>query len=280
MRRSQLHHHTHWWRNLFITIIVIGVLGYGGYRLFYYSEGINRPQQTAVASSAKTSTSQKASSQAKTSSTQSKLTSDTWNDTKDKRLATFIKSWSQTMNQEYVAATPTNNANYYGIQIPNGLSKVTTLVSNQKANLHWSTTGTGSQTGDNYQVVAAYTSVATQAMNKILYSFTFHENKPVVLVTETTNGTVLYFRPTANQDLASGFKEITEGKTPTVKATTTTSSVTSATNSATTTTSPATTTNETTIGNTYTNNTQNQYNNYYSKTYTTPTTGTQTQAVG
>lgn len=216
MRRSQLHHHTHWWRNLFITIIVIGVLGYGGYRLFYYSEGINRPQQTTVSSA--TTTSKMVTSQTTSSTSIAKTKTKTfWDDTKAKHLATFIKEWSKTMNQEYVAATPTNNANYYGISIPNDLSKVTSFVNYQKANFIWSNKGDGEQGGINYQVVAAYTSVPTQTMSMILYLFTLHNNQPEVLVTQTTNGGVLYFRLTANKDLANGFKEIIDGKTPTVK---------------------------------------------------------------
>ena len=67
-----------------------------------------------------------------------------------------------------------------------------------------------------YQIVAAYTNSATAPnMNAILYLFAFHDDKPIVLVTQTTNGDTLAFHATKNQALANGFKDIAAGKTPT-----------------------------------------------------------------
>lgn len=260
MRRSQLHHHTHWWRNLFIMIIAIGILGYGGYRLFYYSEGINRPQQTATASST-TATSKTATSQTQTTSSSASVakTKMIWDESKAKHLATFIKDWSKTMNQTYIAATPTNNVNYYGILIPNGLSKVTSFVNYQKANFTWPDKDDGNQDGTNYQVVAAYVSVPTQTMNMILYLFTLHNHQPEVLVTQTTNGGVLYFRPTANKDLANGFKVIIDGKTPVVKSSSVVNS------------QPTTSTKQPNTYN-YNANTQKQYSQQYYSTTQYPNT--------
>ena len=220
MRREDLHHHTHWWRNILLAIIVIAVVIFGGYHIFYYSQGVNKPQQSATSSVAKVSSTKHTSSKtsaakATTDSKDKKKTTDdkyAWDTTKTQKLAIFMRSWEQTMGQQYVAGTPTRNVNYYGIQIPAGLSTMKITVNNQTADLQWSTDGKGS----GYQIVAAYTNSATAPnMNAILYLFAFHDDKPIVLVTQTTNGDTLAFHATKNQALANGFKDIAAGKTPT-----------------------------------------------------------------
>lgn len=220
MRREDLHHHTHWWRNILLAIIVIAVVIFGGYHIFYYSQGVNKPQQSATSSVAKVSSTKHTSSKtsaakATTDSKDKKKTTDdkyAWDTTKTQKLAIFMRSWEQTMGQQYVAGTPTRNVNYYGIQIPAGLSTMKITVNNQTADLQWSTDGKGSS----YQIVAAYTNSATAPnMNAILYLFAFHDDKPIVLVTQTTNGDTLAFHATKNQALANGFKDIAAGKTPT-----------------------------------------------------------------
>ncbi|WP_290078801.1 DUF4767 domain-containing protein [Lactobacillus taiwanensis] len=61
---------------------------------------------------------------------------------------------------------------------------------------------------DTYNVVAIFNHNGKSAEDHITYLFCFYHGEPVALVDQTTNGGYMVVHPTANQDLASHFKEI------------------------------------------------------------------------
>ncbi|KRN00904.1 hypothetical protein FD18_GL000724 [Lactobacillus taiwanensis DSM 21401] len=61
---------------------------------------------------------------------------------------------------------------------------------------------------DTYNVVAIFNHNGKSAEDHITYLFCFYHGEPVALVDQTTNGGYVVVHPTANQDLASHFKEI------------------------------------------------------------------------
>lgn len=146
-----------------------------------------------------------------------------WNAAKSQKLAAFMQSWGNTMNQHYKSYGPGNNTNFYGIAVPQQFDQLLLKVNNQEVSMKWSKNGNGSA---DYNVVAIYCdSDAAQPMNAHLYLFTIHNGRPVVLITQQTNGNVdkasdngpddgLHFKETANQDLKNGFNQIVNGKTP------------------------------------------------------------------
>lgn len=147
----------------------------------------------------------------------------TWNAAKSQKLAAFMQSWGNTMNQQYKSYGPGNNTNFYGIAVPQQFDQLLLKVNNQEVSMKWSKNGNGSA---DYNVVAIYCdSDSAQSMNEHLYLFTIHNGRPVVLITQQTNGNVdkapdngpddgLHFKETANQDLKNGFNQIVNGKTP------------------------------------------------------------------
>lgn len=148
-----------------------------------------------------------------------------WNQNKKQKLDTFMQQWGTTMKQQYKSYGPGNNTNFYGIAFPQQFDQTLLKVDNQTVSMKWSNDGTGNA---DYNVVAIYCDSDTaQSMNAHLYLFAFHDDEPVVLITQQTNGNVtktsdngpddgLHFKETENQDLKNGFKAIVNGKTPTI----------------------------------------------------------------
>lgn len=146
-----------------------------------------------------------------------------WNTVKSQKLASFMQSWGNTMNQQYKSYGPGNNTNFYGLALPQKFDQLLLKVDNQEVSMKWSTNGKGNA---DYNVVAIYCdSDSAQPMNEHLYLFTFHNGHPVVLITQQTNGNVekapdngpddgLHFKETENQDLKNGFNQIANGRTP------------------------------------------------------------------
>ena len=148
-----------------------------------------------------------------------------WNDEKNQKLATFMQQWGKSMNQTYESFGPNRNTNFYGLKFPAQLDQTLLKVNQQEVSMKWSANGTGDA---DYNIVAIYSdSQSASPMSAHLYFFTFHNGKPIVLVTSQTNGNVtkstsnnkddgLFFKETENKDLKNGFADIVAGKTPTI----------------------------------------------------------------
>ena len=152
-----------------------------------------------------------------TSSQQSNSTSSTttaWNSSKNSQLASFMQSWGQTMGQTYTQYTPSHNVNFYGMTYPRDLSSTKLNIGGTKYTGAWSTDGKGNAT---YNVVAVYSDIESinDQPGGHLYFFAFHNEQPVVLISEQTNGDVttegMHFSQTQNADLTKGFNQIVAG---------------------------------------------------------------------
>lgn len=139
-----------------------------------------------------------------------------WNDEKSQQLSSFMDSWGTTMKQEYDSYGPNNNTDFYGLKYPAQFKKDNLMANNQAATFAWSDNGKGPV---DYEVVAIYSdSEHENSMGSHLYLFTLHKGEPVVLITEQNQGNEenkVYFKTTANTDLADGFSKIVNGQSAT-----------------------------------------------------------------
>ena len=223
-RTDNQKHHKHWiwWSILAIgTVVIICVAGYMAGRLSTVSKNSQSAPQTPVKIISKNDNtvqsnvdiqSKKAIS-ASASSKQVQL----WNVDKTQQLESFMQKWGTQMNQVYQSYGPTNNTNFYGIELPAQFDQLLLKVNDQPVSMAWSYNGKGNA---DYNVVAIYCDSQTAPpMGAHVYLFTIHNSSPVVLITQQTKGNVdkdghnspedgLHFKPTANQDLANGFAKI------------------------------------------------------------------------
>lgn len=133
-----------------------------------------------------------------------------WNDDKADRLSELMSSWGDTMNQQYDQYGPSDDVDFYGIEVPSGLKNHEPTVDGKKISIKWAPNG---KTDADYALVAIY-SDAENEDTEHLYLFTIHDGKGVALVAEkadTTSAGKLNFKATANQDLSSGFADIISG---------------------------------------------------------------------
>lgn len=138
-----------------------------------------------------------------------------WNDNKNNKLNAYIMSWEKTLNQNYTEYSPSHPLNYMGYEYPTIFPKQKITVQGQPVTVEWSNNGKGNK---DYEVVAIYSDLKnTQAPSPHLYFFTIHNERPVVLITQQTQGNdnnTVDFRPTENKDLANAFTAIINGQDP------------------------------------------------------------------
>lgn len=133
-----------------------------------------------------------------------------WNTTRDKKLKEFIDQWAPTMHQTYTkydGVHPLKIAT--GVSYPKNLSKVN--VDGSKASIGWSENGHGDH---DYNFVAIYNYDGAQSPDHITYFFAFHNDQPVALVDQSTEGTP-NLTETKNNDINTNFEEIASGKSAT-----------------------------------------------------------------
>jgi hypothetical protein len=198
----------HWW-----WLLIVGLIFAAGCA----------PQKQADTHSIKQSTQQKKndSSQAKSkkakASTSQSSRADNWNATKQADLSTFMKKWQTAMGQQYQGTYDGQKPNHLGFIFPDTLQNGNLVerlsLYHEKVQLEWSTDG-AKEAG--IQVVAVATGGKPQAMYPTTYFFCFYEGRPVVFVTQTTNGNILYLSDTQNAELQAGFAQIVTGKSPTM----------------------------------------------------------------
>lgn len=138
-----------------------------------------------------------------------------WNDNKNNKLNSYIMSWEKTLNQNYTEYSPSHPLNYMGYEYPTIFPKQKITVQGQPVTVEWSNNGKGNK---DYEVVAIYSDLRnTQAPSPHLYFFTIHNDRPVVLITQQTQGNdnnTVDFHPTENKDLANAFTAIIDGQNP------------------------------------------------------------------
>lgn len=133
---------------------------------------------------------------------------DNWDDTKQDKLDNFFDAWAKTMKQSYDKYDGDGQIETAaGEKFPQDFDKV--KVNGNKASLAYHPNGEGDA---DYNVVAIYNYDKGEAASHITYFFAFHDNQPIVLVDETTNGDYVQTKETANQDLIHGFADIAAGK--------------------------------------------------------------------
>ncbi|MFW7431247.1 DUF4767 domain-containing protein [Vagococcus carniphilus] len=134
-----------------------------------------------------------------------------WTKEQSAKLADFMASWGQTMDQEYEAYNPQKNVDLYGIQLPQGVldGQMGMGVDGEKVTIEWSEDGSGSA---DYQLVEVYSDADTQPyLKKHVYFFAFKNGEGRVYVTQQNQGNpenVLYFKETENQALKTGFANL------------------------------------------------------------------------
>jgi hypothetical protein len=166
--------------------------------------GCGNQQKTASTTSASSSTTSAAVQSSHT------VKKGPWNATKAQKLASFMETWGNTMNQNYQQYTAEKPVNFNNVTYPDAFSQRKLTVDNTTVTAKYSSTGAKAA---DYTVVALYSDFAdtSKQTDNHLYLFAFHDNEPVVLITESTSSAAR-FKVTANQTLANGFTNIAAGK--------------------------------------------------------------------
>ncbi|MGO3602366.1 MAG: DUF4767 domain-containing protein [Enterococcus malodoratus] len=141
-----------------------------------------------------------------------------WDARKTGELQAFMKNWESVMGQSYNEYRPSNNVNYYGMQLPDdvlGASKRNPIAVNDTiVSAEWSDSG---ESASEYSIVSVYSDAQTTpnpSAGRHIYFFGFRGNQPVVLVSMQNQGMpdkALHFNLTENESLNSGFQTIAAG---------------------------------------------------------------------
>ena len=164
-------------------------------------------------SSAQTSSSTSSqSSQEETSSASSSQAAATssapWNSAKAQQLRSFMNAWGPSMHQSYAELSP-GDYQWFG-----GVNNTIGSYEGDGSTFEWSTTGTGNY---DYNVVAMYNynkspqgdgNASTNIGEyHITYAFAYHNGQPVALVSQSTNGGMVW-TPTKNATVQSNWARI------------------------------------------------------------------------
>ncbi|WP_099975284.1 Lreu_0056 family protein [Lactobacillus terrae] len=161
----------------------------------------NNSQKSSKAEPSKTETTKKV--------TKPKKVTTPWDNQKDQKLESFINGWAPKMNQSYTRYDGKNPLKTsVGDQYPDDFNRIS--INGNKYSIGWSPKGNGNY---EYNVVAIYNHDGTEppAPNRITYLFTFHNGKPVVLVSESRDGDPRFFE-TQNNEIKNSFAQIADGK--------------------------------------------------------------------
>lgn len=136
-----------------------------------------------------------------------------WTSEKQQALEQFMIRWQAEMGQEYIAATPNNPANMYGITFPEQLTEGLLAVNDQKVAATWNPNG--ELLPDTYNIVAAYYQVNGPEMAGHFYLMTIYNGQSVVLHSQQNQGLpdgLVHFTPTENIALANAFTDIANNR--------------------------------------------------------------------
>lgn len=147
-----------------------------------------------------------------------KATSTLWNTSKEKQLSAFMASWQTKMGQTYQGTYDGKQPNHLGYIFPKAITsgEMNNRVSwgNQPIDLSWSTNG---ENGKEFQIVAVATGGKGGEGFPTSYLFCLHNQRPVVFMSQTTNGDTFYIQDTQNAELQAGFAKIVTGVKPAIK---------------------------------------------------------------
>lgn len=203
--------------------MLVGVLLLGG-----CSTNANKPTSKATSkesqSSSVTKKTSKTTSQLSQSSHEKKTVAQSrpvaatlWNKTKEQKLAKFMQTWQSEMGQTYKETYNGDKPDHMGFVFPDVIKdgKLNGKVKwgNRKINLTWSNNG---ENGNEFQIVEVATGGKSGTGFPTTYLFCLHNNRPVVFMTQTTNGGILYLQDTQNAELQAGFAEIVTGTNPAI----------------------------------------------------------------
>lgn len=168
------------------------------------------PVKATTTSQISTVTTKAAASQTPTAK---KVATTTWNTSKQAQLAAFMATWQTKMGQTFQATYNGQQPNHLGFVFPevitSGKAANRIKIGQQNVQLTWSTNGNN---GAAYQVVAVATGGKANAMYPTTYFFTLHNQQPIVYVTDTSNGGILYLHVATNRALQNGFAKIVDGQ--------------------------------------------------------------------
>lgn len=135
-----------------------------------------------------------------------------WNSDKQEKLDEFFDDWADTMDQNYEKYDGSGQIKTAaGEEFPKEFDRM--AVNGQKVSMSYEPSGKGDS---DYNVVAIYNYDKNEGASHITYFFAFHNDQPIVLVDETTNGDLVQAKETANKDLINGFNAIVAGKNATM----------------------------------------------------------------
>lgn len=122
------------------------------------------------------------------------------------------------MGQTYQGTYDGKQPNHLGYIFPKAITsgEMNNRVSwgNQPVDLSWSTNG---ENGKAFQIVAVATGNKNGNGYPTSYLFCLHNQRPVVFMSETTNGDTFYIQDTQNAELQAGFAKIVTGVKPAIK---------------------------------------------------------------
>ena len=155
---------------------------------------------------------QSSSEKAETSSSETqKMTTVGWAAVKQASLASMMADWQAEMGQQYQGTYNNQVVDHLGFKFPDAIQNGELdgrIAFNQvPVKVVWDPDG---HTAGDYQVVAAASGIIPGQMTPTTYLFVIDHDKPVVYMTQTSNGDVLQFTPTANADLQTRFEQLVD----------------------------------------------------------------------
>jgi len=178
----------------------------------------NSVSVTRKTSKAKRNSSSDNKRKVKQSSSNTQVAATLWNTAKEKQLAAFMKQWQTKMGQTYVGTYDGKQPDHLGYIFPKAITsgEMAGRVSwgKRPVELSWSTNG---ETGKEFQIVAVATGDKNGNGFPTSYLFCLHNQRPVVFMSQTTNGDTFTIQDTQNSELQAGFTKIVTGSMPVIK---------------------------------------------------------------
>ena len=141
-----------------------------------------------------------------------------WNDSKEEKLSDFMSDFGDKMDQDYDEyigdeQLKTRAGEEYPDIFKDGKMKLVDdsdkdADESESIDIGWDPE---LKKKYDYQVVSIFNYNDDDAEQHITYLFCVHDNQPIVLVDQTTNGNYIAVKETANKDVKSVFADIING---------------------------------------------------------------------
>lgn len=136
-----------------------------------------------------------------------------WDDDKEEKLSDFMSDFGDKMDQDYDEYTGDDSLETHAGQkypdIFDDSDFERTDDDDQKLNIGWDP---NMKKDYDYHVVSIFNYNGDSAEEHITYLFCIHNNQPVALVDQTTNGDAVKVKETENKDVQKAFANIVRGK--------------------------------------------------------------------